>query len=163
MTARGLWLRVGIGTALALAALVALSPRCPPRRLPPLLAVPAGVVGGVALYAAAVRMPLAAGASGRPVTVLLARHAFFALVAADEEVIWRRVALGVLLPRGVLLAVAASSSGFALMHRPRVGLQLVTGGVFGSLYLATGWLAAPIGAHWTYNELVARARPRVPT
>jgi Type II CAAX prenyl endopeptidase Rce1-like len=163
MTARGLWLRVAAATAVALVALVAVSPRHPPRRLPPVLAAPVGLIGGAVLYLAAVRMPLVLATRSRSLPVVAARHAFFALLAADEEVIWRRVALGVLLPRGVLLAVVASSAGFALAHRPRVALQLVTGSVFGTLYVVTGWLATPIGAHWAYNELVARAGPSVPT
>ena len=53
---------------------------------------------------------------------------------------------------------AASTVGFALIHRTRPSLHLCTGGVFGVLYLATGVLAASVAAHWAYNVLVARAR-----
>ncbi|HUB76267.1 MAG TPA: CPBP family intramembrane glutamic endopeptidase, partial [Solirubrobacteraceae bacterium] len=107
--------------------------------------------------------PLSPARAGRSAGLVLGRLAFFGLLAANEEVLWRRLALGALLPRGGLLAIAASTLAFALAHRRRTALQLLTGAAFGGLYVATGCLAASIGAHWTYNELVSCARPRAPT
>jgi membrane protease YdiL (CAAX protease family) len=162
VTPVGFWLRICVATALAAALLVVLSPPKPPLRLPFVLAVPVGVAAGAVLLVGAVRAPLA-GARPAKAAVVAGRHAFFGLVAANEEVLWRRVALGELLPWGALLALGLTTVAFALAHRRRVGLHLATGGVFGGLYLATGSLAAPIGAHWAYNELVARGRPTAPT
>ena len=68
--------------------------------------------------------------------------------------VWRRVALGELLRAGVVPALAASTVGFALMHRTRRSVHLGTGGAFGAVYLSTGALAASVAAHWTYNVLV---------
>jgi membrane protease YdiL (CAAX protease family) len=163
VTARGLWLRAGIGTALALVLLVAVTPARPARRLPLPLALAVGVVAGAGLYAVAVRAPLGGATRSASLAVAAARHAFFGLLATDEEILWRRVTLGLLLPRGVALALIVSALTFAFAHRRRVGLQLVTGSVFGVVYLGTGLLAASVGAHWIYNELVARARPAAPT
>jgi membrane protease YdiL (CAAX protease family) len=87
--------------------------------------------------------------------VFAGKLAILALLAANEEVLWRRVALGELLRAGVVPALAASTLGFALLHRARPALHLGTGGVFGALYVSTGTLAACVAAHWTYNVLVA--------
>jgi membrane protease YdiL (CAAX protease family) len=76
------------------------------------------------------------------------------VAAASEEIVWRRVVLGELLRVGPLAAVAGSTLGFALVHRTRQTLHLGTGAAFGSLYLATGALAASIAAHWAYNVLL---------
>jgi membrane protease YdiL (CAAX protease family) len=163
MTARGLWLRVCVGPAVAVALLLAVAPERPQHQLPVALALATGLAAGAALYVLAVRAPLTKLGRSASFAVAVSRHAFFALLATDEEIVCRRVTLGVLLPRGVLLALVVSTVAFALAHRGRVGLHLVTGGVFGAVYIATGFLAAAIGAHWTYNELVARARPTAPT
>jgi membrane protease YdiL (CAAX protease family) len=162
VTPRGFWARVVVGSALAVVLLVAVAPQRPQRRLSPPLAVAAGVLAGAALYGVAVRRPPTAGVRSASLAVAAGRHAFFALLATNEEIVWRRVALGVLLPRGLLPALVVSSAVFALAHRHRRVLQLATGSVFGGVYLATGFLPASIGAHWTYNELVARVRNELP-
>jgi membrane protease YdiL (CAAX protease family) len=86
--------------------------------------------------------------------VLVAKLGFLGLWALNEEIVWRRVVLGALLPGGALVALAASTLGFALAHRARRLLHVGTGVTFGSLYLATGALTASIAAHWLYNVLV---------
>ena len=86
--------------------------------------------------------------------MLLAEQGVLALWAADEEIVWRRVVLGELLPAGVFAAFALSSFGFGLAHRGRRVLHLGTGAAFGGVYIATGWLGASVAAHWLYNALV---------
>jgi membrane protease YdiL (CAAX protease family) len=95
--------------------------------------------------------------------VSLAEQTLLGVWAANEEVVWRRVALGELLGAGVLVALVLSSAGFAVAHRRGCALHLGTGAVFGGVYVATGWLAASVAAHWLYNFLVGtrvdRRRP----
>jgi membrane protease YdiL (CAAX protease family) len=150
-----LWTRIVFGAGLSLALLLALGPPRPSERLPAVAAVVLGAAAGILLFAAiARRRPrLPPGASSTP--LLIARLAFFGLLATNEEVLWRRVALGELLESGAVPAVAGSTIGFALMHRRRPMLHLGTGGAFGMLYLSTGVLAASVAAHWTYNVLVS--------
>jgi membrane protease YdiL (CAAX protease family) len=113
-----------------------------------------GTASGAALFTAATRRRPLLHVATRSISLLLARLGFLGLWATNEEVIWRRVALGELLPRGIVPALAASSVGFALVHRARRWLHLGTGSAFGALYLATGALLASIAAHWVYNVLV---------
>lgn len=161
MSARAFWLRVAATTSVAAALVVLVAPPCPPRRMPPPVAAALGGVTGAALFAALLRR--------RPVLAQLlsgssavGRSLFFALCAANEEVLWRRVLLGELLPAGGLAALVASSAGFAVAHRRARPLHLVTGATFGTLYLATGVLAASIAAHWAYNALVGSLVQRAP-
>ncbi len=86
--------------------------------------------------------------------MVLGRVAFFGLWATNEEVLWRRVVLGELLSAGMASALAVSTVGFALAHRTRRLVHLGTGGLFASVYLVTGVLAASVAAHWVYNVLV---------
>jgi membrane protease YdiL (CAAX protease family) len=148
-----LWSRVAAGTALSLALLVVLAPERPTVRLPWSTAALIGAAVGLVLFVAVGRCCPCAPAR-RPASLALAKLAFFALWATNEEVVWRRVALGELLGAGVVPAFAGSTLGFALMHRTRRGTHLFTGSAFGALYLATGVLAASVAAHWTYNLLV---------
>jgi membrane protease YdiL (CAAX protease family) len=157
MTPRSLWLRLLTGTIVALVLVLAVPAPVPARRIASPFAVVAGIAAGALLYAVAVRARFGA-THPLPRSVRTARLAIFGVLAANEEVVWRRVGLGLLLPRGLLIAVAGSTLAFALAHRRRRGLQLLTGAMFGGVYVATGSLAASIGAHWAYNELVARAR-----
>lgn len=83
--------------------------------------------------------------------------------SASEEVVWRLVVLGRLLAlAGAPIALAVSSVGFAASHwrlgRRGVAAHLVTGVLFGSIYLLTGRLAAAVAAHGMYNLLVAVGR-----
>lgn len=75
-----------------------------------------------------------------------------------EEVLWRRLLLsGLAVVAGAAVALVATTTLFALAHSDR-GVHLLTGALFGSLFLATGRLAAAVTAHAAYNLLVAAAR-----
>lgn len=80
---------------------------------------------------------------------------------ALEEVFWRGIALVHLVGAvGTGAALAVTTVGFATTHVPAFGLrgaatQLVTGGAFGGLFVATGSLPSAVGAHATYNALFA--------
>jgi membrane protease YdiL (CAAX protease family) len=147
----GLLLRLVVGAVGAAALLVAISPDTPTARIGSLAAAGAGIAAGLLLYVAVARsrpyVPPRAPAA-------LAACAVLVVAAASEEIVWRRVVLGELLRVGPLAAVAGSTLGFALVHRTRQTLHLGTGAAFGSLYLATGALAASIAAHWAYNVLL---------
>jgi ABC-2 type transport system ATP-binding protein len=145
-------------------ALLWLAPTAPPRApLRHLASAPLGVAAGVALFMLLAR--------ARP-RVLLTPMAFAtALVVAaagmSEEAIWRAFALGRIAPNaGTAAAVAVTSAAFAVTHlpalRPRgAAMQLVTGSVFGVLFVATGSLVACALAHAAYNLLAVLCR-RVP-
>ena len=153
----GVWIRLAASTAVAAVTLLAVDPPRPDARLAWPLAMVAGAAGGVGLFAAVLRRltsPI------RGTTTAPATLAFLALFALNEEVIWRHLVLGEALRGGAIVAVAASTVAFALMHRVRQGTHLVTGVVFGGTYVSTGSLAASVVAHWTYNALVAAAMPR---
>ncbi|HWB23282.1 MAG TPA: CPBP family intramembrane glutamic endopeptidase [Gaiellaceae bacterium] len=122
--------------------------------MPWLIAVLGGFSCGALLYSAVTRCRPCLSVRRRPAALVLATQLFFVLVATNEEIVWRRVVLGELLAAGAVAAMLGSTVGFALMHRSRRRLQLVTGAVFGGLYLSTGSLAASVAAHWAYNALV---------
>jgi membrane protease YdiL (CAAX protease family) len=144
MTTAGVWLRVGATTALAGASVVGLSPPHPELRTAPVAAAMGGAIVGLVLFTAVARRR----PQVPPATLL-------GLLAANEELIWRRVLLGECLRVGVVAALAGSTFVFAVAHRARPGLHLCTGAIFGGLYVATGVLAASIAAHWTYNLLLS--------
>jgi membrane protease YdiL (CAAX protease family) len=125
------------------------------------VACAAGAAAAVPLFAALART--------RP--SLPTRHALLqglALLPAAclEEVVWRLGALGAARPLlGTAAALSASSLGFAVAHLRQAGalsvrVHLLTGHVFGGIFLATGALVAAIAAHATYNVLVASAVAR---
>lgn len=149
-----LWLRVAAITLGSIVLLIAFVPDRPPTRMPWPLAVALGVCAGAALFSAITRSRPRLAPAGGSVPVALGKLAFLGLWATNEEVVWRRVALGELLRAGAVCALVASTVGFALMHRTRRGVHLGTGGAFGAVYLATGALVASVAAHWTYNVLV---------
>jgi len=154
VTARGLWVRIGLGTAFAALLALTLSPPVPGARLAPTDGFALGLVGGTALFACAVRrLPRLAL---RPFLLVLG------VAATSEEVVWRRFALGELLPAGAVVALMLSSVGFAVVHPRRRLLHLATGASFGGVYLGTGTLAASIGAHWAYNALAGSLIRRKP-
>jgi len=154
VTARRIWARIGLGVAFAVLLAFTLSPPVPTARLASGAGFAVGVAVGAALFAcAARRVPRIAM---RPLLLVLG------VTAASEEVVWRRFALGELLPAGALIALAVSSVGFALVHPRRRLLHLATGASFGGVYLGTGTLAASIGAHWAYNALVGSLVRRKP-
>jgi membrane protease YdiL (CAAX protease family) len=83
--------------------------------------------------------------------------------ASAEEVAWRGFLLGALVPPlGRAGALGLTSVAFALAHagvRGRMRLvHVLTGSVFGGLYLASGRLGAAVAAHVVYNGLVVTAR-----
>jgi hypothetical protein len=149
-----IWLRVGAITALSLTLLFTLAPVRPARHLSWPVALILGVCAGLLLFNAITRSrPHLSGAAGST-SVAAAKLAFLGLWATNEEILWRRVALGELLREGVGPALVVSTVGFALMHRTRRGVHLGTGGTFAAVYLSTGTLVACVAAHWTYNALV---------
>jgi membrane protease YdiL (CAAX protease family) len=151
--ALGLWLRVGVGTALAGTLLLVLSPPGPPARIPGVSACALGLGCGLVLYLLVSRQPPVL-LPRAPLTLALARTGFLGLAALNEEVMWRWVLLGELLRVSAPAALAGSALAFGLAHRSRPGLHLGTGIGFGGVYLATGALAASVAAHWTYNVLL---------
>jgi membrane protease YdiL (CAAX protease family) len=155
VTPAGLWLRLTAGVSAA-AGSILLIPVEPPAVLsvPAAPAVLVGVLGGVALFGSLARARPAVRRS------LLTRRrinrsSFFLLWATVEEALWRRLVLGTLaLHGGLVVALAASSIGFALSHRVGWTGHVVTGLGFGSVYLATGQLVAAIAMHAVYNLLL---------
>jgi membrane protease YdiL (CAAX protease family) len=150
-----LWTRIAFVTAAALVLAAVLAPPTPSRRLEAPAATVVGGGAGLALFVGVARRRPSLPGRHSSVPLLLAKVTFFGLWAMNEELLWRRVALGELLALGAVPALVASTLGFALTHRTRRRVHLATGGVFGSLYLATGALVASVIAHWTYNVLVA--------
>lgn len=127
--------------------------------LDPLLArVALGLVAGAATFLLLTggRLPLVLPRPfGRAV---VARWVTIVAGAGVEEVVWRAICLGGLLPVvGPWPALTASSVGFSLWHVPSLGgrclVHLLTGAVFGAVFLAGGLVAA-IVAHALYNLLV---------
>jgi membrane protease YdiL (CAAX protease family) len=131
-------------------------------RSPRLALVPAallGVVGGVAVGLALGAVPSSRAvraACGSP--TLLAVVGVLLFAAAAEEAVWRWAVLdGLGAVVGAAAAVSLSTLAFAAAHgrsRRAIGSHTLTGGTFGLAYLATGRLAAAIGAHASYNLAV---------
>lgn len=160
--ARRLWGGTATSVAGAAALLVfvrvPLQPRVAPA--PGLLLALAGAIG---LFVGLARRLPRIRARDQRWARLAACGAFFVLRSASEEVVWRWFLLGSLAPRiGTSSALAASTMGFALahlrgQHRRGVAVHLVTGAVFGGVFVATGSIVAAIAAHATYNVLVLLA------
>ncbi len=161
MSPLAVWSRSAAVTLAALASMLLLAPDHPSERLPLLLQPVAGVVAGSVLFLVVTRRRACPPVRAVSLPLLLARCGLLGLLATNEEIVWRRVALGELLFGGATAALAASTLAFALAHRARPALHLLTGATFGGLYLATGALASSIVAHWAYNVLVV-ARSRRP-
>jgi membrane protease YdiL (CAAX protease family) len=80
------------------------------------------------------------------------------VLAALEELVWRRLVLaGLALALGTAAALLLSSAGFAVWHASVLGrrcvVHVLTGLGFGGAFLVGG-LGAAIAAHATYNLLV---------
>lgn len=127
--------------------------------------VPALVLGagcGLGLFRA-----LAGGWPGFPPARVrparaLRRAGTIAARAAVEEVAWRGYVLALLVPLLTPIGALAASSGlFSLAHGDAHGrrrlVHLLTGAIFGGLYLSTGRLGAPVVAHSVYNAAIALA------
>ncbi len=149
-----IWTQVGVATTVSAALLLFVRPPHPVAHVPLSAAAADGLVCGVGLYVAVTRCRPRLPARRSSAAVGLATQGLLALLATNEEIVWRRVVLGELLELGVITALLGSTVGFALLHRSRRKLQLATGAVFGALYLSTGALAASVAAHWVYNALI---------
>lgn len=156
-TAR-LWLRTGAEGAAAACLLLFAGEWARRARWPWELAVSAGAFAAAPLFA------VLAGGFPRPrvsrgrLPPLALKGAFLVAGSASEEVIWRWFVLGALAELGGLgPAYVLGTAAFALAHGGAWPVHLLTGAVFGALYLATGSLAAAVAAHAAYNLLIALA------
>src|SRR5207248_1428089 len=102
LSARAFYARVLSTSALAVLLAFALSPAHPPAHLPLVAATALGLAAGTALFLlVSPRSPVFA----RPraaAPVLVGKQLFFGLCAFNEEVLWRRILLGEVLPAGPL-------------------------------------------------------------
>jgi membrane protease YdiL (CAAX protease family) len=94
----------------------------------------------------------------RPPRIVAGRAGYLLAAAVFEELIWRGLALGMLLnATGPPAALVLTSIGFALWHRRALGrrsaVHVATGAGFGVAFLVGGLVAA-ILAHAVYNVLV---------
>jgi membrane protease YdiL (CAAX protease family) len=156
VTSGGLWLRLGVGIAVAACSVVLIPIPAPTQGFalgPPALV---GCLSGAVLFGVLARTlprPRLRAWTRRDTTL----SSFFLLWAGVEETVWRRFALGGLaLELGWPVALVGSSLAFAATHRFGKVTQLATGFAFGSVYLVTGTLVAPIAMHAVYNVLVDR-------
>jgi ABC-2 type transport system ATP-binding protein len=126
--------------------------------------VVAAVLVAAVLFAALARRPLRLRSLSRSRgPALVAKAAFLGCSSASEEILWRWFLLGELSSKiGVPAAFLVSTLGFAVVHGRwqggrGVAVHVMTGSVFGGIFLVTGSLAAAIAAHVTYNLLIAVA------
>lgn len=122
--------------------------------------VPSAVIGLTAglclLVALAGRLPPRPRIRRSRLAAAGVRACVLATGTLAEELIWRVVVLATLYTTfGTWLALAVSTVGFAASHagggRRAVAVNLVTGSVFGGVYLATASFAAVVTAHASYN------------
>jgi ABC-2 type transport system ATP-binding protein len=121
-----------------------------------------GVLAGAGLFFLLARRRLPSSLAVVPPRRLIARSLALAAKSAEEEAIWRGLVLGMASgPLGRPAALGLSTVLFAAAHLGRQGraaaTQLVTGAVFGLVYLETGRLHAAVTAHTGYNVLVGAA------
>ncbi|MDQ7849721.1 MAG: ATP-binding cassette domain-containing protein [Armatimonadota bacterium] len=138
-----------------------------------------GVLVGAGVFFILSSAPgLASGLKRGPWTRLVPQVLFFVFRAGTEEVLWRGFALiWLMAAAGPVVGFLGAVLAFALAHRyfqglPGVAVHAFTGTAFASSFLATGSLAAAVGAHAAYNTLVvlhrsgqggrAAAQPSVP-
>jgi membrane protease YdiL (CAAX protease family) len=120
-------------------------------------AIALGLVAGICLLVIlAGRLPPRPRFPRSRLPALGARACVLAIASVAEELIWRVVALGALVPAlGNWLALGVTAAGFAVSHagsgRRAVAVHLVTGSAFGGVYLATASFAAAVTAHASYN------------
>lgn len=116
-----------------------------------------GLAAGICLLVAlAGRLPRRPRIRRTRLRVIGAQACVLAIGALAEELIWRVVALAALaMTFGPWLALAVTTAGFAVSHagggRRAVAVHLVTGSVFGGVYLGTASFAAAATAHASYN------------
>jgi ABC-2 type transport system ATP-binding protein len=156
-----LWLWFA-ASLVAAAAVLAVVPIAPPRA--PVawrLALPAGLLAGIGVFAVVAWrwLPLRVPERARRALVA-AKVVYVGATSATEEVFWRWLMLGGLADMlGLAAAFVVSTLSFAFAHATRVrsqafAIHVATGATFGGVYVATGSLAAAIAAHATYNLLV---------
>jgi ABC-2 type transport system ATP-binding protein len=100
--------------------------------------------------------------SRRRVRFFAVKGTYLTLTSGVEEVFWRWLVLGGLAPLvGVGPAFVASTAGFALAHgvkrRDVTAVHLLTGAVFGAVFVGTGRIEAAVATHALYNLLVLAA------
>src|SRR5581483_10806525 len=117
--AASLWARLLVAVGVTAGLLLALTPPRPVARVPATPACIAGALCGIVLFALAAGRRPRISRAGKRWPLFGARLAVLGLWAANEEVVWRRIALGELLPAGVVPALVLSTIGFALLHRAR--------------------------------------------
>jgi len=157
--------RLGCWAAAAIAAAAVAPAVTPfdPTLSPPGEAAAAGSLSALALYAVLARRTAPLALAGlRLRRRLVARSILLTVKSAQEEAVWRGLALGFLVaPLGRAGALAVSTALFAGVHVRAQGraavVHLATGTAFGLAYLATGRLLAAIIAHGGYNVLVGAA------
>lgn len=161
MSGRSLWLRIAIGTALALMTILTVPVPAPaPARIESAAATVIGFVLGVLLFAALARTRPRAPVGDR---LSFGQLCFLLGWAWVEEVLWRRLLLGgVALVAGAAAGLVVATALFALAHPHGRATQIVTGTVFGAAYIGTGRLSAAVASHAVYNLLVAGTRAREP-
>jgi hypothetical protein len=125
---------------------------------PPAGAAVAVPVLALGLAAVAGGRLLAGGPSGSPLAA--APVALNVLAAVTEEAFFRRLAYGLLAPRGVAVAVAGSALAFAAVHLTVWGpgvlpLDLAAGLLLSWQRAASGRWAVPAATHAVANVLAA--------
>jgi membrane protease YdiL (CAAX protease family) len=148
-------LQGAFATVLVARGAVSFAPLTPPAAF----GVVAGAATGYGLYRLLAQRgagPRQHVSSGAILTLAFA----YLVISVAEEIIWRGYAFGMLAPlRGPLVAVVATTLGFALAHGVHQGFvgvrfHLLTGLAFALTLLATRSLAAAAAAHATYNLTV---------
>ncbi len=129
------------------------------------LSLLSGILVGTGVFFILSAAPgLAKGMSRGRWTRLVPQILFFVFRAGTEEVLWRGFALTWLMAAtGPVAGFLGAVLAFALAHRylqglPGVAVHAFTGTAFASSFLATGSLAAAVGAHAAYNTLVVLHR-----
>jgi ABC-2 type transport system ATP-binding protein len=154
---------IAISACATVAALAFVSVDPPLTRLDVPLSLVASVGAGLLLFALlSGELPGRRRPPRRKVRSIGIRGAYLTITSAAEEVLWRWLVLGGLAPVvGLGPALLASTGGFALSHGVRrrdvLAVHLVTGSMFGGVYVVTGRIEAAILAHALYNWLVVAA------
>ena len=156
-----LWVSFAVAVLGAVVLLVSV-PIDPPRSpIPWQLALPAGLLGGLTLFALlAWRSLPVRGPERSRLALFTAKGVYVSTTSATEEVLWRWLLLGGLADAiGLTAALGLTTLSFAFAHELRVrslpfAIHLVTGASFGGIYVVTGSLTAAILAHATYNLLI---------
>lgn len=161
MSGRSLWIRIAIGTTVALVTVIAVPVPAPAlARAERSAGIIIGAGLGVLLYVTLARVR---PRPPRSAQLTLGQLCFLIGWAWVEEVLWRRLLLGgVALAAGPVAGLIVATALFALAHPQGRPAQVLTGAIFGAAYIGTGRLSAAFASHAVYNLLVAGARAREP-